>query len=355
MIGEHMQSDFFQEISERKEPYIIAELGANHNGDMELARKLIDAAKEAGADCVKFQSWTKDTVFSKIKYEENIFMSDDYRDRDDYSLEEIVAAFSISESQLSEMSAYSKVVGIDCTSTPFSKKEVDFLVEKLDVPFIKIASMDLNNFPFLEYIAKKNKPMVMSTGLSELHEIDKAISVIEATGNKKLVILHCIAIYPTKDENVNLNNIDTLKQLYPYPVGFSDHSLGFSIPLASVAKGVCLIEKHITLDKDMFGWDHKISATPEELKIIVTESKRISKALGSYRIVCPEDDIRKNEFRRSIVTTRSLKAGEILKDADIDAKRPGTGIPPGEFVHVIGRALKNDLGKDVMISWEDLI
>lgn len=336
------------------EPYIIAEIGSNHNGNMELARKLIYAAKEAGADCVKFQSWTKDTIFSKKKYEENFFLADDYRNRDDYNLEEIMDLFSISESQLSEMSVYSKEVGIDCTSTPFSKKEVDFLVEKLDVPFIKIASMDLNNYPFLEYIAQKGKPMVLSTGLSELYEIDKAVHTIESTGNKKLVILHCIAIYPTKDENVNLNNIDTLKQIYPYPIGFSDHSLGFSIPLASVAKGVCLIEKHFTLDKDMFGWDHKVSATPEELKIIVKESKRICKALGLYKIVCPEDKTRKNEFRRSIVTTRNLKAGNKIGLEDLTAKRPGTGIPPGDIVYVIGRTLKNDLGDDEIITWEDL-
>ena len=350
-----MQTDFFQEITQRKEPYIIAELGSNHNGDMELARKLIDAAKEAGADCVKFQSWTKDTVFSKKKYKENFFLADDYRDRDDYNLEEIVEAFSISENQLKEMSVYSRKTGIDCTSTPFSKKEVDFLADELDVPFIKIASMDLDNYPFLEHIARTGKPMVLSTGLSELHEIDKAVQTIESTGNKKLVILHCIASYPTEDENVNLNNIDMLKKLYPYPIGFSDHSLGFSISLASVAKGVCLIERHFTLDKQMFGWDHKVSVAPEELKIIVKESKRITKALGSYRIVCPEDETRKNEFRRSLVTTRTLKAGDKIGLEDIDAKRPGTGIPPGDIAYVKGRILKNDLGKDELIRWEDLI
>jgi len=350
-----MPTDFYQALKERKEPYIIAELGSNHNGDMDLARKLIDAAKKAGADCVKFQSWTKDTIFSKIKYEENYFIVDDYRDRDDYTLEEIVDAFSISESQLLEMSAYSKEVGIECTSTPFSNKEVDFLVEKLDVPFIKIASMDLNNYPFLEYIAKKNKPMVMSTGLSELHEIDRAVQTIEATGNQQLIILHCIAIYPAPEEHVNLNNIDTLKKLYPYPIGFSDHTLGFSIPLAAVAKGACLLEKHFTMDKDMFGWDHKVSATPDELQIIVEESKRISRALGSTRIISPENELRKNEFRRSIVTARSLKTGEIITEEDLDFKRPGTGITPGDINFVIGRTLKNDVGEDEMISLEDLV
>ena len=355
MIGKNMKADFFTHIKERKDPYIIAELGSNHNGDMNLARKLIDAAKRTGVDCVKFQSWSKDTIFSKKKYQENYFLSDDYRNREDYSLEEIVKTFSISEKQLREMFEYAFESGIDCTSTPFSKKEVDFLVDVLDVPFIKIASMDVNNFPFLEYIAKKMKPMLMSTGLSELHEIDKAVKTIESTGNYQLIILHCIAIYPTPDKCVNLNNIDTLKHLYQYPVGFSDHSLGFSIPLASVAKGVCIIEKHFTIDKDMFGWDHKVSATPEEMKIIVEESKRISRALGSNRISCPEDETRKNEFRRSVVTSRNLKAGEVVKIEDLDAKRPGTGIPPGEIQYLIGRTLKIDIDEDEIIKWDYLV
>lgn len=350
-----MKTDFYRKIIKSKEPYIIAELGSNHNGDMNLARDLIDAAKGAGADCVKFQSWTKDTIFSKKKYDDNYFLNDDYRGREDYNLEKIVDAFSISENQLEEMNAYARKVGIDCASTPFSKREVDFLDEKLDVPFIKIASMDLNNYPFLEYVAKKRRPIVLSTGLSELHEIDKAVRTIESTGNKQLILLHCIAIYPTEDENVNLNNIDTLQKLYPYPVGFSDHSLGFSIPLASVAKGVCIIEKHFTLDSDMFGWDHKVSATPQELKIIVEESKRISKALGSYRMVSPESELRKNEFRRSIVTSRAMKAGEKISEEDLDAKRPGTGIQPGDIKHVIGRILKADIGEDQIITWKDML
>jgi len=256
---------------------------------------------------------------------------------------------------LKEMFDYAHEVEIDCISTPFSKKEVDFLVDVLDVPFIKIASMDVNNYPFLEYIAKKGKAMLMSTGLSELYEIDRAVKTIESTGNCQLIILHCIAIYPTPDKNVNLNNIDTLKQLYQYPIGFSDHSLGFSIPLASVAKGVCLIEKHFTLDKDMFGWDHKVSATPEEMKIIVEESKRISRALGSNRISCPEDETRKNEFRRSIVSVRNLKAGKVIKIEDLDAKRPGTGIPPGDIEYIVGRTLKNDVGEDEIVNWEDMV
>jgi sialic acid synthase SpsE len=337
------------------EPYIIAELGANHNGDMELAKKLIIAATKAGADCVKFQSWTKETIFSKKTYEDNYFLTDDYRNRTDFTLEQIVGKFSVSEQQLLEMKQFSDEIGIDCISTPFSKKEVDFLIEKLNTPFIKIASMDLNNYPFLEYIAKKGLPIVLSTGLSELHEIDNAIRTIEKTSNTQIVLLHCISNYPPKDEEVNLKNIQTLQSMYPYPIGFSDHTLGFSIALAAVSMGACIIEKHFTLDKSMFGWDHKISADTEELKIICEESNRVYKAMGSNRIICEEDEERKAAFRRSIVTTRVIKAGEVIKESDIDFKRPGTGIAPAESQYVIGRMASKDIGADELILWNDLI
>ena len=350
-----MASKFFERITSGTTPYIIAELGANHNGDMDLARKLVDAAKEAGADCVKFQSWTKDSMFSKSKYKENFFIADDYRNRTDFTLEEIVEKYSISEAQQVEMFAYAKKIGIDCISTPFSREEADFLVETLDVPFIKVASMDLNNYPFLDYIGKKGKPIIFSTGLSELHEIDKAVQTLEATGNKELVILHCIAIYPAPDENINLNNIDTLKLLYPHPVGFSDHSIGYSIPLAATAKGVCLIEKHFTLDKDMVGWDHKVSADPDDMKIIVQQSKRISKAMGSSRIACPENEERITEFRRSIVVKKYLPSGTVIQESDLDSKRPGRGIPPGDQHYVVGRTLKVDKSEDDALAWTDFI
>ncbi|HIP60430.1 MAG TPA: hypothetical protein EYH01_08400 [Campylobacterales bacterium] len=223
------------------EPYIIAELGANHNGDMELAKKLILEAKKAGAHCVKFQSWSKDSIFSKVKYEENCFIGDDYRQRDDYTLEKIVEEFSISETELIEMKKICDEIKIDFASTPFSKKEADFLVDTLNAPFIKVASMNLTNYPFLDYLAHKNKTLVISTGLSELYEIDKAVKTIEATGNKNIIILHCVAIYPPKDEEVNLNNIESLQKLYPnYPIGFSDHTLGIAISLASVSSAFVL-------------------------------------------------------------------------------------------------------------------
>lgn len=337
-------------------PYIIAELGSNHNGDMSLARKLILAAKEAGADCVKFQSWSKDSIFSRKTYDDNYFIADDYRKRTDFTLESIVERYSISEEELLQMKGLADELGMDCTSTPFSKKEVDFLVDVMKAPFIKIASMDLNNYPFLDYVAMKGKPIVISTGLSELYEIDKSIRTIENAGNKQIVILHCVSIYPPNDEQVNLNNIDTLRTLYPaYPIGFSDHTLGFSIPVASVVKGACLIEKHFTLDKSMEGWDHKVSANPEEMRIICNETKRVHAALGGTRIQVQEKADRIESFRRSIVTTRVIEAGEIIRKEDVDFKRPGTGIAPEYLDQVIGRTAKVTLEYDKPFLFSDLV
>jgi sialic acid synthase SpsE len=334
-------------------PYIIAELGSNHNGDMDIARQLIDSAKMAGADCVKFQSWSKDTIFSKIKYEENHFLADDYRNRDDYTLEGIVDKFAITETQLVEMSDYCKMVGIDFTSTPFSKKEVDFLVDQLKVGFVKIASMDLNNYQFLDYIAHKGKPIVLSTGLSNLSEIDKAVRTIENAGNKQLIILHCVAIYPPEDCQINLNNLDSLSTIYPYPIGFSDHTLGTCIPLASVAKGACIVEKHFTLDKEMFGWDHKVSANEEDMLVITEGAKRIHTAMGNGRIEQVEERERLESFRRSIVAAKPIKAGEIIEENMLDYKRPSTGLEPEEAKYIVGKVAKRDISSDELIMMSD--
>lgn len=351
-----IQLTTLKEVYNYCKPYIIAELGSNHNGDMDLAKKLIIQAKEAGADCVKFQSWSKESIFSRKTYEENYFVADDYRNRTDYTLEQIVEEFSISEEELLEMKFFADQIGIDCTSTPFSRREADFLVDNLNSPFIKVASMDLNNYPFLEYLAKKNKPIILSTGLSEMYEIDKAIRTIENAGNNKIVILHCVSIYPPKDEQVNLRNILTLQNIYPnYPIGFSDHTLGTSIPIASIALGVCIIEKHFTLDKNMFGWDHKVSATKDEMALIVSESQRVNLALGDFRISCVEDQERKTSFRRSIISMRAIKKGEIISEEDIDFKRPGNDIAP-EFINfVVGRIASRDIEADKPIKQSDLV
>ena len=336
-------------------PYIIAEVGSNHNGDMDLAAQLIHAAKNAGCHCVKFQSWSKDTIFSKNVYENNYFLKDDYRNRSDFTLEEIVDKFSISEQELLKMRNLCNELEIDFSSSPFSRREVDVLVKDLEAPFVKVASMDLNNYPFLDYIARQGKPVMLSTGLSTLSEIDRAVQTIENAGNSEIILLHCISICPPSDEMVHLNNIDMLRANYPdYPVGFSDHTIGTAIPLASVAKGACVIEKHFTLDKNMPGWDHKVSATEAEMREIVEGSGRISKALGSYRRVLSDADHEKiPAFRRSLVAARDISAGSIITKEDLDSKRPGTGIEPQYMNMVIGRVAKRDIPFDKVLSPED--
>tara|TARA_B100001142_G_scaffold329241_1_gene391834 strand:+ start:2270 stop:3325 length:1056 start_codon:yes stop_codon:yes gene_type:complete len=336
-----------------EEPYIIAELGSNHNGDMDLAKKLIQSAKDSGADCVKFQSWSKESIFSQKKYEENHFLADDYRDREDYTLEEIVEAYAISEDQLMDVRQFSSDIGIDFSSTPFSRKEADFLVNELDAPFIKIASMDVNNYPYLDYVARKNKPIILSTGLSTLSDIDRAVDVIESANNHEIILLHCIATYPPEDKDVNLNNINTLSTIYPYPIGFSDHTLGPCMSVAAVANNACLIEKHFTLDKEMEGWDHKISADPEDMEVIVRDSRRVFNALGNARIKRTESSEGVNEFRRSIVASRDVSAGEIFTENMLDYKRPGGGLEPEFSKFIIGSKARRDISFDEMIEIND--
>ena len=342
----------FEEVKEFGRPYVIAEIGANHNGDMNLAKKLIDTAKECGADAAKFQSWNKDSIFSRQVYDDNFFLRDDYRNRTDYTLEEIVDKYHIGVEQHKELKAYCDSVGIEFVSTPFSKPEVDLLVE-LNVPFFKIASMDLNNTPFLEYVASKGKPVVISTGLCGLSDVSDAVDTLKNNGCPQIYLLHCVSIYPPKDEQVNLNNIDLLRMAFNLPVGYSDHTLGTVAPIMSITKGVCIIEKHFTLDKNMEGWDHKISANPEELREICNAAKTGYKMLGSYTKVVNEDLERRNAFQRSIVAARPIKKGEIITEDALNYKRPGTGISPKYYRFVVGKEAKRDIAYDELLKMSD--
>ena len=298
-------------LTQNSKPYIIAEIGANHNGNIKLAKKLIDIAKSSGANCVKFQSWTKNSVFSNIVYKKNYFMNDDYRNRNDVNLETVVEKFATTKKDLAALKKYCKKIDIDFAVTPFSIEEVDFLVNKLNVEFIKVASMDLNNYPLLKHVASKKKPIILSTGMASLSEIDKAINLIEKIGNKKIIILHCVSIYPPKNKDIHLKKIRTLKKLYPYPVGFSDHTKGTNVALAAIALGATIIEKHFTLDKKMEGWDHKISADELDLLTIVNGGKQIYQSLGDGRMSRVENKERIDEFRRSIVASKNIKKREV--------------------------------------------
>lgn len=344
-------SEFYNKLFNSEYPYIIAEIGANHNGDLELAKKMIDKAKECGCDAVKFQSWTKYSLFTKNFYKKQ----NKFTDKNFGTLEEMVEKFSLSEEEHIILKEYCDNKKITFFSTPFSFKEVDFLKE-LKVPFFKVASMDLNNLSFLKYIAEKGKTIILSTGMGTLGEIEAALNVIYETGNKEVILLHCIAVYPPEDKIINLRNIEMLNKTFSIPVGFSDHTIGTSIPLAAITLGAKVIEKHFTLDKTMPGWDHAVSANPEEMKIIVEEGKRIVTSLGEYRRVVSEQEKKQIEsFRRSVITKRNIKEGEILQKENLDFKRPGTGIRPDEVKYILGRKVNKNIDEDELIRWEDLI
>ena len=345
-----MMSEFYNKILKSKEPYIIAEIGANHNGDIEFAKKMIGKAKECGCNAVKFQSWSKNSLRTKKFYKkQNQFIDENFG-----TLEEMVEKFSLSKKEHIVLKEYCDNKKITFCSTPTTPEEVDML-DELKVPFFKVASMDLNNLNFLEYIAKKGKPILLSTGMGSLAEIETALNAIYKTGNKEIILFHCIAVYPPEDKIVNLRNIEMLNKTFNIPVGFSDHTIGISIPLAAITLGAKVIEKHFTLDKTMPGWDHAVSATPEEMKIIVEEGKRIVTALGKYNRVVSEKEMKQREsFRRSIVIKRKIKKGEILQKEHRDFKRPGTGLRPDEIKYVLGRKVNKDIDKDELIKWEDL-
>lgn len=333
-------------------PYIIAEIGSNHNGDIELAKKMIDVAESSGAHAVKFQSWSKTSLISKAEHARNTEYSD--KKKHFGSLEEMVEAYQLTVPQHHELVAYCQDKKVDFLSSCFSPQEAD-LLDEIGAPAFKIASMDVNHLPLLQYVATRGKPVILSTGMATLGEIERAVQTLKENGSGPIALLHCISIYPPAYEDIHLRNIHTLQQAFDLPVGFSDHSFGTAIPLAAIALGACIIEKHFTLDKDMPGWDHAISADPQELEVIAREGLNIYHALGSSaRAVSTAELEKRGKFRRSVVLKRDMVAGETIQMEDMDFKRPGTGIRPDEARYVAGRALRHDLTADAELSWNDL-
>jgi sialic acid synthase SpsE len=340
-------------VQDFEAPYIIAEIGSNHNGDMDLARRMIDAAHSCGCQAVKFQSWTPQSLIAKEEYDRNQTYNDSPK-KHFGSLREMVEKYYLRPAQHVTLKRHCDGLGIEFLSTPFSFEEVD-LLEGLDVPFYKIASMDINNLLLLQYAARKGKPVVLSTGMATLEEVEQAVRTLEETGNKQILLLHCVSIYPPPWLDINLNNIPMLRKKFGYPVGFSDHTLGIEIALASVALGSCVIEKHFTTDKDLPGWDHAISADPKEMKALVEGAQNIAKALGTEkRIVSQAEREKRIKFRRSIVAKHDLAPGRPVALEDIVFKRPETGIAPDQVQKVVGKKTKRHIHEDEVISWQDL-
>lgn len=332
-------------IKNHGKPYIIAEVNSSHNGNIDTAKEMIKKAKEIGCDCVKFQSWSPQSLYSKSYYDENPIAK------------RIIQKFSLSTQALLEVVAYAKEVGISFSSTPYSKEEVDFLVEQCNPPFIKIASMEINNYDYIEYIAKKGIPVILSTGMAEMEEIRKAVQVFEKVKNAQLILLHCVSIYPAPANTIHLNNILTLMEEFPhYPIGFSDHTDGTEISSGAVALGAGVVEKHFTLDSSKMGMDNNMAMEPDEMAQLVKHCHNIYEAMGSKeRTVSQHEYEQRKKMRRSVIANKDLPAGHTLSLDDLDVKRPGTGIPPQDMSGLVGRILKTEVKSDTLITKDNLI
>jgi len=334
----------------QKGVFIIAEAGVNHNGNLEIAKRLVDVAVEAGADAIKFQTFVPEELVTR-EAGRAAYQEINMPGREETQLE-MIRRLVLGYEQFYELKAYCDGAGIIFLSTPFDYHSAD-LLDALGVPIFKIASGELVNHPFLRYVAAKKKPLLLSTGMATLGEVEEALEVIEQAGGKEVTLLHCTTNYPAAYEEVNLRAMLTLQQAFNLPVGYSDHTQGIEVAVAAVALGACVIEKHFTLDRSMEGPDHKTSLEPAELAAMVRAIRNVEKAMGDgrKRPTNSEKEIMK-VVRRSLVASRDIKAGEIITEDMLKIKRPGTGIPPKMWDVVIGRRARVDIPADTVLTWD---
>ena len=327
--------------------FIIAEAGVNHNGDMNLAKKLIDAAKSAGADAVKFQTFKADRLVSKAAQKA------DYQKKTtgaDESQLEMLKKLELSISDFKDLKKYCEEKEILFLSTPFDLESIDFL-ESLNISIYKVPSGEITNLPYLIKIASTGKAVIMSTGMSDLDEVALALEVLRNYGAGTITLLHCNTQYPTPFEDANIKAMLTLKERFGVAVGYSDHTLGIVAPIAAIALGATVIEKHFTLDKNMEGPDHRASLDPQELKAMVTSIRNIEIALGDgIKRPSVSETPNKEVARKSIVAKRNIAKGEILTEDNLTVKRPGHGISPMKWFEVLGTSAERDFYEDELIE-----
>lgn len=325
---------------------IIAEAGVNHNGSLDIAKKLVDVAYECGADIVKFQTSKLDSLVSKYA------PMAEYQKRNigvEETQKSMLKKLTLSFDDFVELARYCKQVGITFLSTPFDIESVHFLNNMQEV--WKIPSGEITNYPYLVEVAKTGKKIILSTGMAEMEEIEAAVKLLKDNSAGEITILHCTTEYPTPVEDVNLNVMKKLKEKFNCPIGYSDHTQGIEVDLAAVALGATVIEKHFTLDRNMPGPDHKASLEPQELKAMVDGIRKIELALGrDEKKPLPEELKNRDVARKSIVAKRRIEAGEILSTENITTKRPGTGINPMMWPNVLGTKAVRAFEEDELIE-----
>lgn len=321
----------------------------NHNGDINLARKTIEAAKDAGADAVKFQIFTAEKLISR---ETKTYGVKD-KGMPDTQLE-MYKRFELTKDEYKGLEKLTKSLGLLFFASVFDEENAD-LAEDIGVELYKIASCDITHIELIKHIAKKDKPMVLSTGMSSLEEIKDAVAAIEEEGNNKIILLHCVSNYPAELEECNLRAIDTLKEEFDFPIGYSDHTLGILAPVVAVALGSSMIEKHFTLDKNLQGVDHYLSAEPKEFREMVEKIRTTEKSLGSgIKKPTRSETETKKLARRSIIARVNIPKGTVIARDMLIIKRPGTGLAPKHIGEIMGRKAKEDISEDEIISLEKL-
>lgn len=331
--------------------YIVAEMGVNHNGSFSQARAMVRAAIQAGVDAIKFQTFKADDFLrSKKEYYT-------YGEQGRLVKESMYKMFKRLEFPWEwhkKLFPELRQKNREAFSTPMDVTAIDFLMS-LNVSVFKVGADDLTNHPLLEYMASKNKPIILSTGMATLREVEEAVTVITKNGNSRLILMHCVSLYPARPEEVNLRAMDFLRERFGFPVGFSDHTEGITCSLAAVARGANIIEKHFTLDKKLPGPDHYFSADPREMESLVRGIREIEKALGANikRPSAREEKMRRL-CRRSILSSSFIPKGTIITGERLSLKRPGTGLAPKYLKEIIGHLARRDIKKDKLINWDDI-
>jgi N-acetylneuraminate synthase/N,N'-diacetyllegionaminate synthase len=331
--------------------FVVAEAGVNHNGDPALARRLVDAAAECGADAVKFQTFSVDALLTrgapKAGYQVETTGAGE-------SQREMLARLELSLEVLAELKDRAAKHGLIFFSAPFDEESADVL-DALDVALFKVPSGEITNLPLLRHLAAKGRPIILSTGMASLAEVEQAVAAINGAGDVPLAVLHCLSAYPAPAAEINLRAMDTLAVRFGCPIGFSDHTLGIEIALAAVARGARIIEKHLTLDTSLAGPDHRASLDPPAFAAMVRAIRTVESALGDgVKRPMPSEADTRRVARKSLVAARALTAGERLAAEDVAVKRPGTGIPPAELSRLLGCRLTRDVATDEVIPWEAL-
>ena len=337
-------------FNDLKKPYVIAEISGNHNGSIDRAKELIKLAQSNGADCVKIQTYTPDTMTIKSDKDDFIInggLWDGYKLWDLYDWAQTPYEWQM------ELFNYAKSIDMTIISTPFDETAVD-LLESLDCPFYKIASFELTDLPLIKYVAEKNKPIILSTGMANEDEINDAINVVNKYGSGDFVLLHCVSGYPTPVDQINLETITLLKDKFNCQVGLSDHTLGNTSAVLSIALGAKVIEKHFTFKRSEGGPDADFSMEPDELKDLTSSIKMAHKALGKGSFEMKSAEESNIKFRRSIYIVENIKKGDIFTTQNIRRIRPGYGLPPKDFKNILGKKASRDLIRGNPLGLDDI-